>query len=261
MTAGNQEQAFAKCLIVNADDYGYTAGVSAGIRRAHLEGIVTSTSVMMTMPYAVAELARLRSETPTLGAGVHLTVTEGRPFRLARFFSPGHLHSELAGSPVAELRSEWRAQIDAFCATGLSLTHLDSHHHAAYRRGNALSVLFELARDCGVPVRQPYPLGDTEADALATRFATAGIRHPSRFVDVFHKKPTTADLLRSIETLPDGVTEFMVHPAVVDDELRQLSPNFALQRAIELEALTEPSVRAAVQRHGIRLASFSVLAD
>ncbi|MGH9864633.1 MAG: ChbG/HpnK family deacetylase, partial [Candidatus Acidiferrales bacterium] len=35
-----------KRLIVNADDFGYTRGVNAGIVRAFREGIVTSTTLM-----------------------------------------------------------------------------------------------------------------------------------------------------------------------------------------------------------------------
>jgi len=49
-----------KCLIVNADDYGYTPGVSAGIRRAHMAGVVSSTTVMMPMPHAKAAIERLK---------------------------------------------------------------------------------------------------------------------------------------------------------------------------------------------------------
>ena len=48
-----------KLLIVNADDHGYTASVSEGIRLAHRQGIVSSTSVMLTMPAAMTELGRL----------------------------------------------------------------------------------------------------------------------------------------------------------------------------------------------------------
>ena len=77
-----------KLLIVNVDDYGYTASASEGIRLAHRPGIVSSTSVMLTMPAAMTELGRLKTETPTLGIGVHLTVTKGRPYRLPRFWLP-----------------------------------------------------------------------------------------------------------------------------------------------------------------------------
>lgn len=249
----------AKYLIVNADDYGYTAGVSEGIRRAHRQGIVSSTSVMMTMPAAVAELARLSAEAPTLGAGIHLTVTEGRPFRLPGFWAPTELAAELARVAAADLRGEWQAQIEAFLATGVPLTHLDSHHHAAYRHPKALATLFELAREYGVPVRNPYPIGDAKADAIAGAFAGSGVRHAPRFVDVFDQPPFPAALLRALEAVPPGLTEFMCHPGLVDQELRQASPSRADVRAAELEALVDPGARAALDRLDIKLVSFAVL--
>ncbi|CAA9359468.1 MAG: Cellobiose phosphotransferase system YdjC-like protein [uncultured Nocardioidaceae bacterium] len=39
-------------LIVNADDFGASKGINAGIARAHDTGIVSSTSLMVTMPAA-----------------------------------------------------------------------------------------------------------------------------------------------------------------------------------------------------------------
>jgi chitin disaccharide deacetylase len=250
----------AKYLIVNADDYGYTAGVSEGIRRAHLQGIVSSTSVMMTMPCAVAELARLANEAPALGVGVHLTVTEGRPFRLSRCLAPAALLFELAEVDAADLQSEWRAQIEALLATGTPLTHLDSHHHAAYRHPKALGILFDLAHEYRVPVRNPYPIGQPEADGLAASFAGSGVRHPDRFVDVFDQTLSASALLQALDAVPVGVTEFMFHPGLVDDELRRQSPSRSDLRAAELAALVHPDARAAVQRLGIKLVSFAALA-
>lgn len=254
-----QREASERILIVNADDYGYTRGVSEGIRRAHRQGIVSSTSVMMTMPAAVPELERLSREAPTLGVGVHLTVTEGRLFRLPRPVAPAELARVLAATSAAELRAEWRAQIEALRAIGMSPTHLDSHHHAAYRHEKALTVLFELAREYGVPVRDPYPIGDAEADALAGAFAGAGVRHPQTFVDVFDEAPSAAALLRALAAVPVGVTEMMCHPGLVDDELRQSSPTRADARAAELAALIDPAARARLAREGIELVSFAAL--
>lgn len=246
-------------LIVNADDYGYTPGVSAGIRRAHREGIVTSTSVMMTMPSAITELERLRLETPMLGVGIHLTVTEGRLFRLPGLLSPKRLPVELAAVEGAELEAEWRAQVEVFLATGLPLTHLDSHHHAAYRHANALHVLFGLASEYGVPVRDPYPIGDAAADGLADRFVDSAVRHPDHFVDLFDDAPSAASLMRALEGLQAGTTEIMTHPGLVDDELRSLCGSRAQLRLAELQAVTHPGLRATVESLGITLVSFASL--
>ncbi len=57
-------------LIVNADDYGLTPGVGMGTRQAHREGIVTTATAIMNMPYAAVELRRAHEEVPTLRSGV-----------------------------------------------------------------------------------------------------------------------------------------------------------------------------------------------
>ena len=41
-----------KRVVVNADDFGFSEGVTEGILRAHADGIVTSTTIMANMPAA-----------------------------------------------------------------------------------------------------------------------------------------------------------------------------------------------------------------
>ena len=65
-------------LIVNADDFGYSESISAGIMRAHRDGIVTATTLMTNAPHT-SGAAKLARATPTLDVGVHLVVTFDRP--------------------------------------------------------------------------------------------------------------------------------------------------------------------------------------
>src|SRR5438132_3219433 len=67
-----------KRLIVNADDFGRAPGVNAGVLRAHRDGIVTATTLMVGAP-AADDAARIARATPSLDVGVHLTITYGRP--------------------------------------------------------------------------------------------------------------------------------------------------------------------------------------
>ena len=67
-----------KKLIINADDFGMCEGNSLGILLAHEEGLVSSTTVMMNMPYALWALDKAKAY-PDLGIGVHLTLTAGKP--------------------------------------------------------------------------------------------------------------------------------------------------------------------------------------
>ena len=127
-------------LIVNADDFGRTRGVSAGILRAHLGGIVTSTTAMMNMPGVAADLHQAKSEAPRLGLGVHLNFTAGRPLLPPEWCASlvderGHFLAQeaIAAAPDRvnpdELREELKSQITTFKnALGTLPDHLDAHH-------------------------------------------------------------------------------------------------------------------------------------
>ncbi|HUO66260.1 MAG TPA: ChbG/HpnK family deacetylase, partial [Gammaproteobacteria bacterium] len=65
-------------LIVNADDFGLSEAVNRAVIQAHENGIVTSTSIMAG-GVAFEHAAGLAARCPTLGVGVHLTLTEQRP--------------------------------------------------------------------------------------------------------------------------------------------------------------------------------------
>ena len=65
-------------LIVNADDFGLTDGVTFGILSAIERGIVTSTTMMVNMPgtQTAAEIAR---KAPALAIGLHINISLGNP--------------------------------------------------------------------------------------------------------------------------------------------------------------------------------------
>ena len=143
----------AKILIVNADDFGLTAGVSRGILEAHRHGIVTSTTLLVNReipPSLIEELAA-----SDLGVGVHLNLTLGSPVASAnrvpslvdaegRFIRDAREAS--ARAKVDEARIELGTQIDAFrTIMGRFPTHLDSHHHVG-RHSPILDLVLDFAR-------------------------------------------------------------------------------------------------------------------
>src|SRR5208283_1213509 len=88
----------AKYLAVNADDFGFTHDVNAGIVEARAKGILTSTTLMANGA-AFDDAVRLASENPALDVGVHLVLVGGRSvLRPERALPPsvGRLAAELA---------------------------------------------------------------------------------------------------------------------------------------------------------------------
>jgi predicted glycoside hydrolase/deacetylase ChbG (UPF0249 family) len=157
-----------KRLIVNADDFGLTAGVTQGVLDAHREGIVTSTTLMANGGAFEMAVAASR-KAPSLGVGVHLNLSEGPPVSPS-FFIPtlvdhrGQLHSTpgrlLKGIlarrvNLAEVEIELGAQIARVVARRISPTHLDGHKHVHVLPGVA-DIVIRLALEFYIPsVRCP----------------------------------------------------------------------------------------------------------
>lgn len=272
-------------LIVNADDYGRTPGVSAGIRRAHLHGIVTSTTAMMNMPGAEDALRQAQAECPHLGLGVHLVITSGAPLLprqqvrsltagAERFPGVEEQFGRLAQIDPAEARAEWHAQIERFvAATGKAPDHLDSHHHASYVTPGLFRAMLELATEYGCAIRQPRPLrpeGSTGVPGeLAAQMATFlpalqaefKPRSPDFFcADFYDQTATLAVACAIFEALPEGVIEFMCHPGYADEALLgALGSSYNRRREDEIAVLTDPALKAILARRGISLVHFGAL--
>jgi predicted glycoside hydrolase/deacetylase ChbG (UPF0249 family) len=130
-------------LVVNADDYGLTEGVSRAILHAHAEGVVTSTSVLALAPGFAASVAWL-DDAPGLGRGAHLAaVGEDPPLlsarevptlvdRRGRMWSSWRVFLPRAAAgriDPDDLRREFAAQLDAIEGAGVAIDHLDTHQN------------------------------------------------------------------------------------------------------------------------------------
>jgi predicted glycoside hydrolase/deacetylase ChbG (UPF0249 family) len=282
-------------LIVNADDYGLTPAVSRGILRAHAEGIVTSTTVMITMPAAPEWVETARREAPDLGLGLHLNLTAGRPVSppgdipdlvtpRGAFHPPDVLIGWLPTLDMEQVERELRAQIDRFTAlAGQPPDHLDSHHHITYLSPPMASLMLGLARELGVPVRRPFParwdaeqaadifeslMGDRPPsrayaeemiDVLDGLFRGAGVPTPDDFIRAFYGDGANlGNLLLLLLDVGEGTTELMCHPAEVDEALKTAS-SYTDSRQHELAALTAPSAREVINTEFIQLITFGDL--
>lgn len=157
-----------KQLIVNADDFGLTAGVTQGILDAHREGIVTSTTLMANGgAFEIAVAASRRA--PALGVGVHLNLSQGVSVSPADriptlvdqqgrlHLTPGRLLKGILTRRVnlAEVEIELGAQIARVVGSGISPTHLDGHKHVHVLPGVS-DIVIRLALDFSIPsVRCP----------------------------------------------------------------------------------------------------------
>ena len=264
-------------LVVNADDFGFTRGVNAGIVEAHRKGILTAATLMANGA-AFDDAVRLARENPSLDVGCHLVLVQG-PSVASGNPLPATLPSLLRAIALgrAKIYEELAAQIGRIEGTGIRPTHLDTHKHT-HLLPPVLDAVARLSEEHRIPwVRRPFDF-PIEADGipaskrmvswglgcLRPRFHRVLARRGCRSADHFAGFRITGrygadELVRLIEQLPEGITEFMCHPGHCTDELRAAPTRLKESRQTELDALTAPETRAALQDHGVQLTSYREL--
>lgn len=177
-------------LIVTADDVGLHEGMNAGAARAHLEGIVTSCSVVANGAALADAVARL-ADCPRMSVGAHLALVEERPVsdpraisslvdaegRFFRNFKVFAARYALGRIRIEEVERELRAQIEKLIGEGLTLTHLNGHQHL-----HALPAIFGVVRS----LAEEYGIGYVRIPCEAAVRGTSATRAISmRVLNVF----------------------------------------------------------------------------
>jgi chitin disaccharide deacetylase len=238
-----------KRLIINADDFGFTRDVNAGIVVAHREGVLTSATLMANGD-AFEDAVRLAHKTPTLDVGCHLVLVQGCSVLDGRLFPESPLRLLFQ---KFDTYAELRAQIQKILAAGIRPTHLDSHKHT-HLLPSVFQAVVRLAKEFSIAyIRRPLP-----SINYYRRVAHAsGVRMTDHLLGFRLTGTLTEDTLAAaLERLPDGETEFLCHPGLLGPELAQARTRLKESRPRELEALTSPRIRALISARGIRLGPF-----
>ena len=268
-----------RTLVVNADDFGFTRDVNAGIVRAHREGILTATTLMASGD-AFDDALRLSRENPTLDIGVHLQMVQGRstaqPDRQLPETVTQLIRDLLAGK--WDVFAELSAQVERILATGIKPTHLDTHKHT-HLLPAVLDAVARVSEKYNIHwVRKPFdlPLDGRRAGwktrlaskamrGMRQHFDTALARHGAQSTNHFAGFVWTGnyraeDLIELVRNLPQGTTEFMCHPGELGEELRAATTRLKESRVQELQALIDPRVKQALKEANVTLCGYRDLA-
>ena len=279
-----------KELIINADDFGLSAGANRGIIAAWRDGILTSASLMVN-GVAFEEAVSLARENPGLQVGLHLTLVQGRATAPGEGFpSLTDREGNFPDDPVMagmryfflkslrkKLLAEIEGQLRKFTATGIPLSHLDGHLNI-HMHPTVFDILLSLMPKYGIETFRlsrerlfvdlslaRRRIVGKAADAfifgrLAARCKPELERRRIGYTDevkglLNSGRMTEAYLLAALDRLDDGVTEIYFHPGChPDEELRRWMPDYGHEE--ELMALTSIRVREKLHKLGIRLRNY-----
>jgi len=269
----------SKLLMVHADDVGVTHSVNAATIMALDTGLVNSASLMVPCPW-FPEIADYAKSHPAVDFGLHLTLTSERvSYRWSPVASNdkvpslldenGYFHHDWTATTridPKEVELELRAQIDRAYAMGVRPTHLDSHQYRLYENGKDLfEVVLRLAHDYKLPVfvardwfaDHPYLESSlTSADMVLDHTVTIAPSVPPEKWTEFYKT--------ALKNLQPGVTEFVIHLAFADDEMkaatRERDTWGAAWRQRDFDFFTSQEFRHLLQEQNIKLVTWRELA-
>lgn len=273
-------------IIINADDFGLSAGVNAGIRSAHRDGILTSATLLANAP-AFDQAVHISREEPRLGVGVHLNIVRGAPlsppgeimllvdghgvFRRFRF-------RHCTGAFLAQAEREYRRQIEKVLKAGIRPDHVDFEKHHAWQ-APLYELAARLAEEYGIrairSLREPvvwairhmgWPGARNAAMAALLRTgvqmlggATA-LARPDWFLGQTHiGRMDEKAWTHLLDNPPAGVIEVMTHPGLPDAEKDGAMGASWLEtaRSVELAALVSPDIRKKFADSGATMCRFS----
>jgi predicted glycoside hydrolase/deacetylase ChbG (UPF0249 family) len=262
----------ARLLIVNADDFGMCHAVNRAVIQALTNGVVQSTTLMVPCPWALHAIHFLQSH-PHIHFGVHLTViSEWKDYRwgpvLPReqvptlldtdgyFFNFAQMPFFLEHVNLQELALEFRAQIERVLSAGLKPTHLDWHSlRITERHDRIFELLIQLAKEYGLAFRVAgrSRIERLQAEGLPTNdydFLDSYLLDSSTKLKTYHQ------LLRD---LPEGLSEWAVHPGFNDAELRAIESTGCNERQLDLDFLTSQAALDTIEEEEIILLDYEPL--
>jgi chitin disaccharide deacetylase len=263
-------------LIVNADDFGLTSGVNRAIRELHLDGLLTSAT-LMARAAATEEAIEMARATPTLGVGCHVVLVDGTPVLSAAEDIPNiskateqsflttlgqfleTIYRRPRGTVEYQIEAEARAQMQSLQVRGVPLTHIDTHKHV-HMFPRVLRPVLRAARACGIAaVRNPFEpawsIRATPGGPLVRRIQVQALRLlEAKFRRIVAEEgfATTYGALGVLATgrldaavcasilrnVPKGTWELVTHPGYNDAELAHAHTRLLASRDAEREALT-----------------------
>jgi hopanoid biosynthesis associated protein HpnK len=268
-------------LIVNADDFGRSKSINEAVIRAHTNGILTTTSLMVNEPDA-DDAVRFAKEHPTLGVGLHLALVCGRaampPEKIPNLADSNGQFSENAVAAGMkyffsskcreELRAEIEAQFERFQATGLRLDHVNGHLNM-HLHPVVLGILLTNAERWGIRAMRltddnfflnariasgqwRYRASHAIIYRLLSswarpRMVAKNIRHTNVVFGLLQNARVDRSYVEKlVPRLPPGDSELYSHPSL--DQFKN-----------EYDALVDPAVRRLMEEQGIRLIRYQDL--
>jgi predicted glycoside hydrolase/deacetylase ChbG (UPF0249 family) len=238
-------------VVFNADDFGLSDGVNKGIIESYENGVVNSSSLMTTTSH-FEDTAALISKHNLKNIGLHFNLTEGEALiknhktivdQEHQFLRDIHFQKNVNPLEViAEIEAQYVKAVNA----GVSINHIDSHHHI--HMSAALRKIFAaFSKKHKLPLRK---INNTSRHPLKTfKFYndTRGVKYLTSKIslDFYGEGVTEPNLIKILEENKGLDLEIMCHPGYSDLE----NGTYNKERELELNILTSEKIKNSIVKN------------
>ncbi|MGC1389728.1 MAG: polysaccharide deacetylase family protein [Bacteroidales bacterium] len=271
----------SKLLIIHADDMGLSHSVNTACIRAFDNKGITSGSIMIPCPWA-PEIEAYAKDHPGMDVGIHLTLTaEWDLYKWGGINSSDQISSLLDKNnyfyasveelgkalKVAEAEKELKAQIDKAIASGVQLTHLDTHMGSVLASPELIKIYLNLSDTYHLPVLFPraylswFPPDvaksmESKIFLLDNLFMLEPKMIGVKWIDAYKK---------GIEEMKPGLNEMIVHLAVDNEEMQAISKGHddygSAWRQHDLDLVSSPEFRELLKTNHVILIGWRQIRD
>ncbi|HJZ49077.1 MAG TPA: polysaccharide deacetylase family protein [Roseiflexaceae bacterium] len=276
-----------RVAILHADDIGMCQSSVAAFADLAAFGLISSGAVMVPCGWFPAAAAASRAH-PGYDLGVHLTLTcEWDAYRWGPistcegesglidgegYFYRSTEEAQAHGRPDAVAR-ELAAQVERALATGMRPTHVDTHMGAVYSPA-FLPAYLHVARRYRLPPmffrhdeagwRARGADADTAAAMarLSRQLEGDGVPLIDHILMLSLDAPDdrVGQARRAFESLPPGLTHFIIHPSQDTPELRALAADWP-SRVADYQAFMSEELRTHLRSVGVQVIGYRALQE
>jgi len=276
-----------RVAIIHADDIGMCQATLPAFADLVDFGLISSGATMVPCPWFPQAAAYCR-QYPQVDLGVHLTLTsEWGSYRWGpistRDPASGLLDTEgyfyrsseevqEHGDPAA-VQLELQAQVERALAAGIDITHVDTHMGTvAHRKFTAGYVGVALQHGLPLMILRLDEAGwrgmglDSETAVsiaqLAQQLEAQGLPLFDNLVVMPLDQPAdrVEQAKRAFDSLPPGLTHFIIHPAQDTPELRAIAADWRC-RVADYQAFTSQELRDYVRNSGVQVIGYRSLRE
>jgi predicted glycoside hydrolase/deacetylase ChbG (UPF0249 family) len=230
--------ASARLLVIHADDLGMNHSVNRATFEALEKGWITSASILVPCPW-FPEAVRWAKQHPEADLGVHQALnSEWTDFRwgpvspkdqVPSLLDPdGYLPLDtpavVKNAKIPEVEQELRAQIDRARASGIHLTHLDTHMAALLETADLYKAYQKMGYSYGLPILEAQ-MGTHSPQGVAPPADEVLVGKVIGIEPGVAPNDWTAWYEKQLAALGPGVYQVIVHLAYDDEEMRGATSN------------------------------------